>query len=189
MVLCLNKKTKQKKTSYLAHDLFVFYVIIFPFPMSLNRELQRCLTDEFKPRGIVAFSNCCRLGCTGTYEDGEGLEDNPEIDEPEFQLREDEGIYFFRLHLEGMNYDQQVNEVYVHYGSLEYLREHWEQETQLMRRWCELVGVEPLDFVLPTDQSKALEIRFRATKYLEHRPIEPDSDDADTDSDCDVGPD
>lgn len=51
----------------------------------LNEKLQTELEQAFKPLGIVAYTNCCRLGCTGTYEE----------DDPDFQLTDKPGVYFF----------------------------------------------------------------------------------------------
>jgi hypothetical protein len=36
----------------------------------MNSTLERALEETFKPLGIVAFSRCCRWGCTGSYDEG-----------------------------------------------------------------------------------------------------------------------
>ena len=62
------------------------------------KDLKYKLESTFKPLGIVAFTNCCRIGCTGTYEEDD-----------DFQFDELNGnIFFFNLSLDGMNYKQHV---------------------------------------------------------------------------------
>ena len=65
--------------------------------MAFNENLQHELERVFKPMGLVAYSNCCRWGCTGAYDE----------DDAEFVPR-NKGIYFIRLHLNGMNYRPEV---------------------------------------------------------------------------------
>ena len=36
---------------------------------SLNKDLQSRLKEHFHPLGIVAYSNCCRFGCSGSYNE------------------------------------------------------------------------------------------------------------------------
>lgn len=92
--------------------------------MSLNTDLQERLQNEFEPNGIVAFTKCCRYGCTGNYGDDE-----------DFEVRKDGGIYFIWLSLSCMNYRPLVDCVYASYDNNDYLMEHWEEECTMMKRW------------------------------------------------------
>ena len=78
---------------------------------SLNKDLQSRLKEHFHPLGIVAYSNCCRFGCSGSYnEDDENL-----------QGRNDEGVYFIRLRTDGMNYTPHQTMVAAKYVNFEYV--------------------------------------------------------------------
>lgn len=68
---------------------------------SFNKNLQAALEAEFRPLGIVPFSNCCRLGCSGTFEE----------EDPDFDIRST-GVFFIRLHLNGLNYRSHPQDVY-----------------------------------------------------------------------------
>lgn len=128
--------------------------------MSLNQSLQDRLEAEFKPLSINAFSNCCRAGCSGTYaEDGD------------FEYRE-QGINFFRLHLNGMNYNMIVDDVYVQYDDFDYLMQNWEYERSLIERWAEIVGVRIKRIDKPEDESQAIGIIFVDSLVLEEEPEE-----------------
>ena len=94
---------------------------------ALNRDLCKALEEHFRPKGVVAFSRCCRLGCTGTY--GEN---------PNFEERE-KGIYFIRLHLAGMNYDPNPKDCYAHYVDFTYLMDNWDEERKLLTQFCRIV--------------------------------------------------
>ena len=55
-------------------------------------------------------STCCNYACSGSYnEDGT------------FLGREDGGMFYIRLHLDGMNFDPEPVQVAASYGSWEYL--------------------------------------------------------------------
>jgi len=75
-------------------------------PIGSNRQLQRDLETVFRPEGILAFSNCCGA-CFDAYEGGkddDDEDDNETKDKNAFKFREDGGIHFFKLFLNGMNY-------------------------------------------------------------------------------------
>jgi len=75
-----------------------------------NKDLQALFRHHFKPLGIVAYTACCRLGCTATYDE-----------EDEDVWRRPQGIVFFLLTLDGMNYRQIKKDVYAQYFDSEYL--------------------------------------------------------------------
>ena len=123
-----------------------------------NKELQARLRQRFHPLGIVAYSNCCRLGCTDAYDDCPGF--------PDFELRS-RGIIFIKLFLNGMNYKAHVKTVYVQYEEdYEYLVSHWEEEKGLLVEWCEVVqstlGLPAGGYTIeqPKDVSKCIIIHF-----------------------------
>ena len=130
--------------------------------MSLNTAIQARLEAVFKPLGIVAFTNCCRLGCTGTYEE----------EDDTFALREGPGIYFIQLSLNGMGYSSKPSSCYAHYEDHAYLTEHWDEELKLLQTWCRTVGLAPEQYTieLPPDGTKAIEIAFATPLELEEPP-------------------
>jgi len=135
--------------------------------MTLNKKLQQALEKEFRPLGIVAYSCCCRLGCTGTYEEDD-----------DFECRE-KGIYFFRLHLEGMNYDPTPESFYVQYDDFEYLMKNWDAECALIKRWAEIVGVKIREIKKPDSENIGIGVFFTEPLKLQD-PLpssEPENDD------------
>ena len=120
--------------------------------MALNAELQRKLKAEFKPRGIVAYSNCCHAGCTRAYDETD----------KDFQRRPENGIYFIQLFLNGMNYNPCPQSCCVIYRSFEYVMAHWHQECALLHKWCEVVGLGLKEYIIrrPWDESQHIEIVF-----------------------------
>lgn len=134
--------------------------------MSLNLELQHKLELEFARLGIVAYSNCCRMGCTGTYEE----------DDDNFTVRE-KGIYFFRLHLNGMNYDPLVDHVRVNYNDFYYLTKHWDEECEIIVRWAKIVGVDVARIDKPLSDETNIGVFFSKPLQLEPSDFEDDSED------------
>ena len=65
--------------------------------VKVDEDIEDKLQEHFEPLKIVAFSNCCRLGCTDNYGDYN------------FQMREN-GILFIRLHLKGLNFIMNPNQ-------------------------------------------------------------------------------
>lgn len=134
----------------------------------LNVDLKRRLHEEFGPKGIIAWSGCCRLGCTGSYD---------EYDDA-FSMRKAPGIVFFPLHLEGGNYAAERSDVWVNYLDLSYVRTHWDEEKAFIDRWCEIVGLGANEYkvTLPEDQNRAIEVRFTRPVMLDPMPDEDDED-------------
>lgn len=139
--------------------------------MSLNEDLQQALQDEFSPRGIVAYSCCCRWGCTGSYD---------EDDDEDFKVRESDGIYYIRLHLDGMNYNDKPTSCYASYGNFEYLMDHWEEECAIIAKWCEIVGLQPSEYVIekPEHGRRGVGILFGKPLDLEEQPEESEEEDS-----------
>ena len=107
-----------------------------------RRQLQADLETVFRPLGIVAFSTCCNYACSGSYnEDGT------------FLGREDDGIYYIRLHLDGMNFDPEPVQVAASYGSWEYLDMHWDTECQMLAGWCAVLGLKEGDYTIMKPES------------------------------------
>jgi hypothetical protein len=122
----------------------------------LNQDLQSRLEAEFKPKGIVAYSNCCRWGCTGSYDE----------DDDEFVGRQ-QGIYYIRLHLNGMNYNPRPLAAYVQYSDHAYLIEHWDEESGFLKKWAEILGVKSVTITKPADERQAVEVSFAVPLELE----------------------
>jgi hypothetical protein len=93
----------------------------------MNKTLQLALKNEFKKKGILAYTNCCRWGCTGAYDE-----------EDDFKERETKGIYFIRLHTDGMNYNPQPTFTTALYGDFDYLMDNWAEECTILDKWCEV---------------------------------------------------
>jgi hypothetical protein len=127
----------------------------------LNQQLQDELTKAFKPLGIVAFSNCCRCGCSGNYGDNH-----------DFNLTERGGIYFFRLYLNGMNYYEDPQDVYVYYDDFQYLTEHWESEVSQIEQWASILGKTTEEYTIykPEDNNTCVRIHFHEPLSLEKVP-------------------
>lgn len=109
------------------------------------------LEQYFKPLGIAAYTNCCRLMCTGTY-----------ADDFYFEIRE-KGIFFIRLHLDGMNFNPLPERCFANYDDFEYLTNHWNEEKILLEKWCSLVGLQIGEFTIikPLCEKQAVEIKFK----------------------------
>lgn len=129
----------------------------------INQDLQKRLEEKFKPLGIVAYSNCCRLGCTGTYGEDYG-----------FQMRE-KGILFFRLHLNGMNYREHPKTIPIIYDDYNYLIEHWNEECDLIKEWCSTVGANIEKIEKPLSNDIAIKLSF--TKHLNLEKMKEDLSD------------
>ncbi len=110
------------------------------------------LKEKFCPLGIVAYSECC-TSCTGVDEF-----ENQEKFMPKFMARR--GINLFPFYLGGGNICRSVNKVYCHYDSLNWLREHWDEECKLIEEWASIadLAIEPV--LLPQDQKDAIVIRL-----------------------------
>lgn len=136
----------------------------------LNQDLKDRLEEEFSPIGLVAYSGCCRWGCTGSYG-GDGQDD--------FEDRKN-GIYYIRLHLEGMNYDAHPDSCYASYcaeegDAHEYLMDHWDEEVRLIRKFCEILGLTKEDYTIskPPDARTTIGIHFNRPLNLDEVPDEP----------------
>lgn len=137
----------------------------------MNEALKSRLEEVFKPLGIIAYSGCCRMGCTGAYDE----------DDPDFQVRE-RGIQFFRLHLSGMNYDQSPSLAGLHWsGGIEWLHENWAGELELIRKWCQVLGLGPDDYTVerPLNEDRAVMVAFERALSLDPEEVEMGSDEAD----------
>lgn len=139
---------------------------------NLNAELQERLKEHFKPLGIVAYSLCCRWGCTDSYEETDG-------DFKERFKGDDGGVYFIRLHLHGMNYNPAVRMVAASYGSFEYLMKNWDQEKALIDKFCEIVGKAPHEYkiVKPNSIARCIMIHFCEPLNLDEEVYEDEDDD------------
>jgi hypothetical protein len=136
------------------------------FDKMINAQLQQDLAAAFKPQGIVAYSNCCRLGCTGTYEE----------DDPDFKINEEGGICFIRLHLNGMNYDQNPRKVYAQYDSHEYLMQHWAAEEAKLDQWAAVVGLKRNEYRITQPPNQDTAILIDILKDLELEEPQEDTD-------------
>jgi hypothetical protein len=124
-----------------------------------NVVLKKQIEDMFKPLGIIGYSNCCRLGCTQSYdEDYDG----------KFVLRP-HGIIYFKLFLSGMNFDPSPTIVYIEHRGVEYLNAHWDEELALITKWCELLGRAPGEYevVRPATSNQAIVVKFAKALHFE----------------------
>lgn len=140
----------------------------------MNQGLKEHLEEEFKPLGIIAWSGCCRLGCTGSYDEGDA----------NFQLR-DRGITYFKLFLSGMNYDSRPDSCYVQYTDLDYLNDNWDTEEALIHKWCSIVGLHPGAYNVerPKDENTAIGIHFNRHLVLDYEPDEEYEEDEEDEED------
>lgn len=136
-----------------------------------NGELKKKLKEKFYDKGIVAYSGCCRWGCTGSYG-GDGQED--------FNDRKN-GIYYIRLHLDGMNYEEEVNNCYASYCSEngndhQYLMDHWDEECEIIHDFCYILGIPKNEYQIskPKDITKKIGIHFNQPLKLEKVPEDDD---------------
>lgn len=135
-------------------------------PSGVNKRLQRSLELVFKEEGITAFSNCCG-NCTDSYESCSA-----------FKSRE-KGITFFKFFLNGMNYEGgDAHKAFVSYSDLNYLHEHWEDECDIIRRWCAVLGVTDYSVDKPESQVTCIIVNFKEPVTLEDYEWESDDSSA-----------
>ena len=121
---------------------------------TLNASLAGKLNAAFGPRGIVAYTRCCRgSACTGTYADS-----------PDWKRRQ-RGVHFFQFALGGEWCYSPVGHVSVHYFYRNFLLDNWETETAIIRQWCAAVAVTVDNIKVPDDEDTTIVVVFG-------RPIE-----------------
>jgi hypothetical protein len=123
----------------------------------LNPIIAAKLENYFKHRGIAAYTRCCRFGCTSTY-----------ADDLDWDFRE-QGIYFVRLSLSGMNYEPLVKSFYAYYSDFAYLKENWEQEKAYLLKYCEILGYNENECTItfPDDENKTIAIQLNRILVLD----------------------
>lgn len=147
----------------------------------LNSTLAEALEAHFRPFGIVAYSRCCNIHCTGSYNEDD-----------HFQWRKTPGISYFKLFLSGMNYDPEPEECYVQYEDWQYIDENWEAEKQLIKDWCNIVlgSSSGVEIIKPEDETKAITVCFPYPLQLDQVFNEDEEDKAEQqDEDMDVSSD
>mmetsp|Transcript_107288 Transcript_107288/g.149584 ORF Transcript_107288/g.149584 Transcript_107288/m.149584 type:complete len:145 (+) Transcript_107288:71-505(+) len=137
-----------------------------------NEKLQHEMERVFKPLKLVAYSNCCRYGCSGSYNETD----------PEFESR-DQGIFFIRLHLSGMNYHEHPQECYAQYQDHDYLMKNWDEEHAILVKWCGVLGLQPGEFTIskPATEREAIRIRFAQPLNLEAQKYSDDEEEEEED--------
>jgi len=132
---------------------------------SLNRELA-----VFKKYGIYPYTKCCN-SCTYAFDDVEGGWDD-------FERRDDEGITMFGLRILD---DVVHDDVYIYYDEFPYLMDHWEEEVQLIQKWCKICGVTATSIKKPENGRNAIVVKFtpsfRVTKPVEKEQSEEEDSD------------
>jgi len=108
-------------------------------------DAEKRLTKVFKPKGIVAFTNCCRR-CKYAYDEDD-----------DFEMTESDGIWFFVLYL---HLRTRVDSVSCQYESLKYLRAHKAEQEGLIRLWAKVVGLRNLQITWPESEAKAVVVNF-----------------------------
>lgn len=144
----------------------------------INHELKEQLKEYFKPKGIVAYSCCCRWGCTGSYDE----------DDDDFQVRDTAGIFYIRFHLDGMNYRQDPTWISAYYDDHSYLMEHWDEEVDLVDNFCRILGLQRGDYEInkPEDQSKCVGIILKAPVKLDPLPSFDEDEEEDEEENVDA---
>ena len=139
--------------------------ILYANRMRMNRALGLKLEAHFKPLGIAAFTCCCRYRCTDTY-----AEDDPAFDE----ISRDQGIYFMRFNLDGMNYNETPEGFYAFYQDFDFLMQEWESEKELLVKWCTIIGLKPSEYTIdkPENAAKGIHVSFSKPFSLEPIPQE-----------------
>lgn len=140
-------------------------------PAGYNQKLQKAFEEAFRNEGILAFSNCCHFACSSAYNERD----------PFFIVRE-KGIYFVRLHLNGMNYSHdETFLVAANYADYDYLIENWDSECKILERWCQVLGLGAGDFTIekPPSLAHCVLISFKAPLELDMPQWAYDDDDDD----------
>ena len=121
--------------------------------------MQRSLELVFSQEGILAFTNCCS-NCTDSYAD---------CSDSTFSHRErEQGIAFFKFFLSGGNYiSWGVSTAYVAYTDLDYLLQNWEDECDIIRRWCAVLEVKDYEVEKPKSEQECIVVRFKQPVDLE----------------------
>jgi hypothetical protein len=136
-------------------------------PWGSNIRLQKSLELVFFEEGISAFSNCCDTDyCCYSYNSCSRFS------------RREKGIVFFRLYLNGVNYDpsRPLNKVYVLYSDLNYVLENWEAECDIIRRWCAVLGVTRYTVEKPSLESISMRVVFGNPVVLEGHVVEDEEE-------------
>ena len=146
-------------------------------PSGMNQQLQKDLETVFRHEGILPFTNCCHYGCSG-------------VNWYPFEPIKTGGIYFIRFSLNGMNYEPDFIPKCrpPHYDTYEYLDEHWEQQRELLKRWCAVMGLkeEEYDIEKPQDVRRCVMIHFHKDLNLEKYTFsEEEGDEEDIDDEDD----
>ena len=119
-------------------------------PIGLNQSLQRDFEIVFQPEGILGFTCCCS-NCTANYGD-------------DLRYRE-KGITFFKLFLDGMNYDFDgyASSAPICYSDWQYLMDNWQSECDIIRRWCAILGLDEGDYDVekPESQKTCIMVNFK----------------------------
>jgi hypothetical protein len=125
---------------------------------NINADLQNRLEDYFKPMGIVAYSKCCRWGCSGSYDE----------EDKNFNVRPS-GIFYIKLYIDGMNYRKEVSSVNINYSSFDYSMSNWEQEKLLIEKFCEIVGKSQKEYIIekPNSIKECIVVKFSSPLQLE----------------------
>jgi hypothetical protein len=114
------------------------------FDEELNIELKNKLKDYFFDKGIVSWIGCCRYGCSASYNE---YNDN-------FKETENGGIYYISLYLSGMNYQVNPTQIYIAFNDYDYLMKNLQEQTQLIKKFCEIIGLDDEDYVITFPKNK-----------------------------------
>ena len=138
----------------------------------LNKELCQDLERVFKPLGVTAFTRCCG-NCKDNYEDHDR----------DFEEREDGGVYFIRLHLDGGGYDPEPDNCYAHYEDFDYIMNNWDDELKLLTLFCRVVYRDEMNkqnfrfkIEKPASQNEAICISFIDPVELDPMPKREEDD-------------
>lgn len=147
-------------------------------PFRLNRRLQKDLEIVFRHEGIVAFANCCCANCHAYKTD-------------DFTERI-EGIYFIHCRLNGSFYEADLTRLSCLYHSHHHLMEYWDEECDILHRWCGVLGLRPGDYdiIQPSSHHRVIVVEFKEPLQLEavdYSSGDDDEDDEGVDSDSDSG--
>ena len=132
----------------------------------MSKQLQRSFELVFSQQGIVAFTNCCG-NCTDSYED---------CSNSSFTSRK-QGITFFKFYLNGMNYfGGDVSNIGVAYTDIDYLHKNWEDECDIIRRWCAVLEVKDYEVEKRKSEKSCIVVRFKQPVTLPDYEFGTDDD-------------
>lgn len=116
----------------------------------LNQELQEKLTEKYlEEKGMIPFSNCCGSCLCNDFDD---------VDYKDY-------IFTSGLKLEGMNYREYVNEIYISYGEEHF--DNLKDYQDMIEEYIDTIGASIKRIVWPKNSSTCVLVELTETLELE----------------------